>query len=427
MITKKYFLNLQHSPPIFILSVGQLILGNMVSALLKIIINLGILALIPLVATAQNKKPASANSGKKKKSIISSKERIAFKETLESRILKFLVSETSALAPDNKQTPTFSLDFEIDEKKLKADMASWDKKEQEKYNLRKSQIASDTKNLMDRIKGRGTASGAGKTGSTSSQGSKSKEVSFKFGSLNIKVDKAVTDEILSSGASGDQSSPVSLQIALPPISVAPFEYDLMNYLSKIVLELNIPSVFSDDVKGLLKQRLAKHFSFDTIKGYDEKWITIKSLPSPKGPSVSEWVGKILDSQNVTIPLLLLGLILGGVILLSAKMLTKGFSNIADGIHAMKPESEESSDAGGAEEIQVQEEDPKELVDDVELENEKAMSAQMLTSDTATIRQQVGDIIKEDPETASSSSAPRPLHRSAASPAPRSPRSAVRSP
>ena len=327
-------------------------------------------------------------------SLVTAKMRLDLVKEIEKESLAIIKHDMEAFAPDSEQKPIVRVaEIEIDEAAIAAAEKEYLAEVSKKSSSQNSRFIRSAKRIIDRLQ---QPAGGGGSINVDNKKPVGKDDRIKLGSLNVSVDKSNASNIVSTHATA--GGQISLQLSMPEESKEPFNFLLRDFIKKLAITIQVPHALGEASFERLRGRIKAEFRFDKNQAYEDGWITLTLLPKIT-PSFATWASKLVDSDNLAIPLLLMVIIMSIAIILASRMLAKGFDKVAVGLQEMKPkETSESEDSGPSVDIAVAEASADPGIEDG---GDEESSTAFMTAEMKNIRLQLGQAVESGPEVAAS--------------------------
>lgn len=338
--------------------------------------------------------------------LISASQQLEIKTRYRELVERVVKTELAAQAFDSVP-PVVTLKLEFDQKRLNEDAEKHVAGQQDAAMKRLKTLIETTTS-----KGEAAAQAEAQVIAPASNG-------VRFGRLNIDLNREALGKVLAArkepeaGGKAPEASHLAVSVSLPDTGagVKSFTFDPADYITQISIEVMIPEGVPDSVDPTLKARIVDALNLAAFAGDKaQDWVKIGRLPKPETKAVvkagaADWVQGLFSPQNQTLGLIIAGLFMGLSILLATILLAKVFAKMAAGIKDLKPVEEKKEEAGAGDKAEgapvadaagpAAEGHGDASGHGKRHEHDPAASAQALTSEMKTIRDQLFEIVAEN--------------------------------
>jgi hypothetical protein len=353
---------------------------------------------------------AASTSLAQNAALISASQQLEIKTRYADLVERVVKNELAAQAFESTVPPIVSVKLEFDQKRLEDDAQKFVAGQQDAAMNR-------LKALMDTTSPKANEAQQAAEAQVIAPASNG----VRFGRLNIDLNREALTQILArkepegQKAASPQENRLAVSLQMPETTGGKsFQFDPADYIVKMTIDVMIPEGVPESVDATLKTRIADALNLTAIASDKaQEWIKIGRLPKPEAKAVvkagiGDWVQGLFSPSNVTLGLMIVGIFVGLCILLATILLAKVFAKMAAGIKDLKPAEEKKEEGGGdkaeatqAAEAPAQDAHAAAAHGDAggghgkRHEHDPAASVQALTSEMATIRDQLFEIVAEN--------------------------------
>lgn len=316
-------------------------------------------------------------------------------------------------------TSRYFLTFEFDHKKFDADWASWKSAsiaKREESLAEQQKIMNETYNaLLEKMQADTSVKEEPKKNLDTPESS-SKQ---RFGRLNVDLNseklESILDEAVTPAPVASEKPKITLQIpTITHTPVEPFSYDSLSYVRNLKLELTVPDAIGDEIINKASESIVNALKSQSLDIKRQSISVVKTKPKPKPKpepkpappppepiTVEKW---LLSPNNPSVGILISAIVLGLCALICIILLAKVIGKIAGSIAELKPEGGSEGGGSGGDSVGFEPEEVIAAADDDSGGDygggQSSAQISAMTSEMKTIRDQLAEIVLENPDVAS---------------------------
>jgi len=341
---------------------------------------------LPLMVTAQDI------------ATISFSQRIEATERVKNIVQTIVNDELKSHLQQGYTTPRINVQLTFDEPRLQANAARHHQEQTQQAQRNHAAVSDATKALIKDL------THPEVTANRQQVAARTQEM--RFGRLNIDIDRSSFDIIAQTPRTSSVTPQISLLLSNPESTIKPFNFNPLDYLESLDIQISIPRVAKAEAENRIKDLIFDSLHLSAFRNASHDWITVTRLEPPQKLNALDWIDSLWSAENQTLGLLIAGIILGFFAVVASMMLARMLGKIASNLTELKPaeQSNESSTddnvfEGSSTEALVIDAEETDSGNTDRRKHDASAATQALTSEMKNIRTQLEEIISDNEQLA----------------------------